>query len=59
MLQICDIHDIITPKQGVNIMGIGEKIKKRREELQLSADQLATLINKNRATVYRLSLIHI
>lgn len=34
-------------------MGIGEKIKKRREELQLSADQLATLINKNRATVYR------
>lgn len=34
-------------------MGIGEKIKKRREELQLSVDQLAALINKNRATVYR------
>lgn len=34
-------------------MGIGEKIKRRREELQLSVDQLATLIKKNRATVYR------
>lgn len=34
-------------------MGMGEKIKKRREELHLSVDELAHKINKNRATVYR------
>lgn len=34
-------------------MKIGDKIKKRREELGLSVDELATKIGKNRATIYR------
>lgn len=34
-------------------MKIGERIKQRREELGLSADQVAERIGKNRATVYR------
>lgn len=34
-------------------MKIGERIKQRREELGLSADQVADRIGKNRATVYR------
>ena len=34
-------------------MKIGERIKNRRKELGLSADELAELLGKNRATVYR------
>lgn len=34
-------------------MNVGQRIKKRREELKMTVDELATLINKNRATVYR------
>lgn len=34
-------------------MSVGQRIKQRRLELKLSADQLADLIGKNRATVYR------
>ena len=34
-------------------MTIGEKIKMLRTELSLSADDVATHLNKNRATVYR------
>ncbi len=34
-------------------MRIGERIKKRRTELNLSVDELAARIGKNRATVYR------
>ena len=34
-------------------MGIGERIKKRRLELGLTVDQLADMLGKNRATVYR------
>lgn len=34
-------------------MTIGEKIKKRRVELGMTADMLADAIHKNRATVYR------
>lgn len=32
---------------------IGERIKKRRKQLKLSADQLGKMIGKNRATIYR------
>ena len=35
------------------MLSIGERIKKRRKELGLSVDQLAKILNKNRATVYR------
>lgn len=34
-------------------MDIGEIIKKRRNELNISVDELANLIGKNRATIYR------
>ena len=34
-------------------MTIGERIKQRRQELGLTADQVAEAIGKNRATVYR------
>lgn len=34
-------------------MTIGERIKKRREELGISVDELALVLNVNRATVYR------
>ena len=34
-------------------MNIGQRIKTRRLELNMSVDELATKIGKNRATVYR------
>lgn len=34
-------------------MNIGTRIKKRRKELGLSADKLASLIGKDRSTVFR------
>lgn len=34
-------------------MNIGQRIKNRRLELNMSVDELATKIKKNRATVYR------
>lgn len=32
---------------------VGERIKKRRKELNLSVDEIAKKLNKNRATIYR------
>lgn len=34
-------------------MTIGERIKRRREELGISVDELASVLGVNRATVYR------
>ena len=34
-------------------MEIGERIKKRRKELGLSADKLGEMLGKNRATIFR------
>jgi transcriptional regulator with XRE-family HTH domain len=34
-------------------MTIGERIKERRKELGMSVDELAEILGKNRATVYR------
>lgn len=34
-------------------MNIGERIKQRRKELNLSVDDVANRLNKNRATIYR------
>lgn len=36
-----------------NFLKIGERIKQRRLSLNLSVDDLAVKINKNRATIYR------
>lgn len=35
------------------MMTIGERIKQRRKELGISVDQMADVIGKNRATIYR------
>jgi transcriptional regulator with XRE-family HTH domain len=37
----------------MKLMTIGERIKKLREEKNISVDKLAELIGKNRATIYR------
>lgn len=34
-------------------MSVGKRIKERRNELQMSVDELAVKLNKNRATIYR------
>ena len=34
-------------------MSVGKRIKERRNELQMSVDELANKLNKNRATIYR------
>ena len=37
----------------MKLMNIGERIKQRRVELELSVDEVASRLGKNRATVYR------
>ena len=34
-------------------MSVGKRIKERRNELQMSVDELAAKLKKNRATIYR------
>lgn len=34
-------------------MTVGNRIKRRRKDLQMSVDELAQKLNKNRATIYR------
>ena len=34
-------------------MTIGQRIKQKRKEMKLSADELAIILGKNRATIYR------
>lgn len=34
-------------------MNVGKRIKRRREELKMSADDLGKMVGKNRATIYR------
>lgn len=34
-------------------MSVGERIKERRNELNMSVEELAKKLNKNRATIYR------
>lgn len=34
-------------------MNVGNRIKQRRKELGISVDELAVILNKNRATLYR------
>lgn len=38
---------------GENTMNMGDKIKYRRKQLKITADQLGDMIGKNRATIYR------
>lgn len=43
----------LTTLERSDHMSVGKRIKERRNELQMSVDELATKLNKNRATVYR------
>ena len=38
---------------GGEYMTVGKRIKRRRKELQMSVDELAKRLNKNRTTIYR------
>ena len=40
-------------REEVKIVNIGERIRSRRQALNLSVDELAARLGKNRATVYR------
>lgn len=40
-------------KGGVITLKIGQRIKERRKELKISADELAKRLNKDRSTIYR------
>ena len=40
-------------RYGGDILTIGERIKQRRKELDISVEELAKRLGKNRATVYR------
>jgi repressor LexA len=40
-------------KIGGDTVKIGERIKKRRKELNISVDELAKILDKDRATIYR------
>lgn len=40
-------------EKGGDIMNVGERIKKIRKEQGLSVDELAVLLGKDRATIYR------
>ena len=53
MLQICEYSIIIKLMRGGVKMKIGDKIKQRRLELGYTVEQVADLLGKNRATVYR------
>jgi transcriptional regulator with XRE-family HTH domain len=39
--------------KGGDIMNIGTRIKQRRKDLKMSADELGKLIGKDRSTIYR------
>lgn len=52
-MHFCEISVILLKTNGVFIVTIGERIKKRRSELGLTVDDLAEKLGKNRATIYR------
>ena len=47
------MHGIIEEKGGQQVSTVGRRIKERRKELGMTADDLARKIGKSRATVYR------
>lgn len=43
----------LTTMERGECMTVGNRIKNRRKDLQMSVDELANKLNKNRATIYR------
>jgi transcriptional regulator with XRE-family HTH domain len=39
--------------KGVENMNVGQRIKRRRKELKISADELAKALGKDRSTIFR------
>jgi transcriptional regulator with XRE-family HTH domain len=39
--------------EGVENMNVGQRIKQRRKELKVSADELGAALGKDRSTIYR------
>lgn len=52
LLQICDYYIIMWGKEG-DVVIVGKRIKQRRKELKMSADKLASMLGKDRSTIYR------
>lgn len=50
---ICAIHHVLWGLLGGCLMTIGQKIKELRKQLDMSVDDLASKLGKNRATIYR------
>lgn len=50
---MCENYRILTKCKGGVYMSVGERIKERRNELNMSVEELAKKLNKNRATIYR------
>ena len=53
LLQYCNAHDKLPLQGGIITMTVGERIKARRKELDISADFLADALNISRSTMYR------
>lgn len=54
MLQICDNNSIIYQRERMCFfMKIGNRIKLRRKELNMSAEELGKRLGKDRSTIYR------
>lgn len=54
MLRICEKVDILGENlQEVSGMSMGDRIRRRRQELGMSVEAVARALGKNRATVYR------
>lgn len=51
MLHMCDFGNIIYA--GGEKMKIGQRIKERRKDLKMSADELGKKLGKDRSTIYR------
>jgi transcriptional regulator with XRE-family HTH domain len=53
LLYYCDTYIIIVENKGGDKMTVGQRIKERRKELRMSADELGRRLGKDRSTVFR------
>ncbi len=53
LLHFCNLSFIINLKGECFEMSVGEKMKQRRKELKISADEIAEKLNVSRSTIFR------
>ena len=53
VLHFCYTHDIVRSIKEVAVLTTGDRMKARRKELKLSAEDVATALNVSRATIFR------